>query len=150
MPRVQILLPLPRRSKVRFAPFFFCKKNIRLLPCSSFFAKKSRSAHLFACKRAHDGLLSLPTFCELEQVQLSPSKSQKYLFRVTVTSRRKRYIACGDFFTKVTGSFTPSLFLSPKSQRLFGGSINFRLNHANLSRFSYAFFSQHLVCFIAF
>ena len=25
--------------------------------------KKSRSARLFACKRAHDGLLSLPTFC---------------------------------------------------------------------------------------
>ena len=27
------------RSKVRFAPFFFCKKNIRPLPCSSFFAE---------------------------------------------------------------------------------------------------------------
>jgi len=25
----------PRRSKVRFAPFFFVKKNFRLLPCSS-------------------------------------------------------------------------------------------------------------------
>ena len=29
-----------RRSKVRFAPFFFGKKNIRLLPCSSSFAKR--------------------------------------------------------------------------------------------------------------
>ena len=28
-----------RRSKVRFAPFFFVKKNIRLLRCSSFLAK---------------------------------------------------------------------------------------------------------------
>ena len=29
----------PRRSKVRFAPFFFVKKNIRPLPCSSFIPK---------------------------------------------------------------------------------------------------------------
>ena len=27
------------------------------------FRKRSRSAHLFACKRAHNGSLSLPTFC---------------------------------------------------------------------------------------
>ena len=27
------------------------------------FRKRSRSAHLFACKRAHHGALSLPTFC---------------------------------------------------------------------------------------
>ena len=27
------------------------------------FRKRSRSARLFACKRAHDGALSLPTFC---------------------------------------------------------------------------------------
>ena len=29
------------------------------------FRKKSRSAHLFGCKRPYDGSLSLPTFCEL-------------------------------------------------------------------------------------
>lgn len=28
------------------------------------FRKKSRSAYLFGCKRPHDGLLSLPAFCE--------------------------------------------------------------------------------------
>ena len=33
--------------------------------------KKSRSAHLFVCKRTHDGSLSLPTFCGYEEVGLS-------------------------------------------------------------------------------
>ena len=39
-----ITLLAPRRSKVRFAPFFFCKKNIRPLPYSSSFTKRCLTA----------------------------------------------------------------------------------------------------------
>ena len=44
--------------------FLFHKKSST---CSTVppFCKKSRSAHLFGCKRLHDGSLSLPTFCGL-------------------------------------------------------------------------------------
>ena len=48
----------------------FCiKTRLHLIGCRSFFArvpgtgKKARSAHLFGCKRPHDGSLSLPPFC---------------------------------------------------------------------------------------
>ena len=37
--QVQVLLPAPRRSKVRFASIFLYKKVIRPLPCFSSFAK---------------------------------------------------------------------------------------------------------------
>ncbi len=37
--QVQVLSPAPRRSKVRFASTFLCKKVIRPLPCFSFFTK---------------------------------------------------------------------------------------------------------------
>ena len=74
---------LPRRSKVRFAPTYFLpaaenKSSARFLAPP--FRKKSRSAHLFDCKRPHDGSLSLPTFCEFERVQLPPPKCRKYFF----------------------------------------------------------------------
>ena len=62
--QVQVPSPAPRRSKVRFAPFFYAEKH----PPASLlllFRKKARSAHLFACKRAYNGSLSLPPFCEL-------------------------------------------------------------------------------------
>ena len=52
----------PRRSKVRFAPFFFAEKR----PPASLlllFRKRSRSRRLFACKRAYNAFGSLPTFC---------------------------------------------------------------------------------------
>ena len=48
--------------------------------------KRSRSACLFACKRAHDGALSLPTFCEK-------------------TDWRKLHIARGDFYKITAYSF---------------------------------------------
>ncbi len=44
---------------------FFCKNRSALMPLLLLFRKKSRSARLFACKRAHDGSRSLPAFCEL-------------------------------------------------------------------------------------
>ena len=34
------------------------------MPLLFLYRKKARSARLFACKRAHDGSLSLPPFCE--------------------------------------------------------------------------------------
>ena len=44
---------------------FLYYKQIAASPCcvAPPFRKRSRSAHLFACKRAHNGSLSLPTFC---------------------------------------------------------------------------------------
>ena len=46
----------------------------RAHPAAPRFRKKSRSARLFGCKRPHDGLLSLPTFCE--------SRGVKSLYRI--------------------------------------------------------------------
>ena len=43
----------------------FYKSQSALTPLLLLFRKKSRSAHLFGCKRPHNGLLSLPTFCDL-------------------------------------------------------------------------------------
>ncbi len=43
--------------------FMLCRKSPRAHYTAPPFRKKSRSAHLFSCKRLHDGLLSLPTFC---------------------------------------------------------------------------------------
>ena len=64
---VRVPLPAPRRSKVRFAPtsFYACGKKRRHPPAPLLllFRKRPRSARLFACKRAHNGSLSLPTFC---------------------------------------------------------------------------------------
>ncbi len=46
------------------ATFLFLEKMSPLtLSVASPFRKKSRSARLFACKRAHNGSLSLPNFC---------------------------------------------------------------------------------------
>ena len=57
------------RSKVRFAPTYFLSATENKPSARSLappFRKKSRSAHLFGCKRLRDGSLSLPTFCELK------------------------------------------------------------------------------------
>ena len=43
---------------------FSFKKNQSHAPSFLLFRKKARSARLFACKRAHNGSLSLPPFCE--------------------------------------------------------------------------------------
>ena len=61
-----LLLPLYTSERVTLVPIFYCIKNQSPAPLFLLFRKKSRSAHLFACKRVHDGALSLPTFCELQ------------------------------------------------------------------------------------
>ena len=43
---------------------FYLHKNQSLTILFLLFHKKSRSARLFGCKRTHNDLLSLPTFCE--------------------------------------------------------------------------------------
>ena len=57
-----ILSSRPRRSKVRFASTFLCKKSHPPASLLLLFHKKSRLARLFSCKRLHDDSLSLPTF----------------------------------------------------------------------------------------
>ena len=70
------------------------------------FRKKSRSAHLFGCKRPHDGSLSLPTFCEFERVQLPPPKCRKYLFHVAFTDSTPENLD----FTRLSGVLFFHLF----------------------------------------
>ena len=43
---------------------FSLQKNQSHAPSFLLFRKKARSARLFACKRAYNGSLSLPPFCE--------------------------------------------------------------------------------------
>ncbi len=43
---------------------FSLQKNQSHAPSFLLFRNKARSARLFACKRAYDGSLSLPPFCE--------------------------------------------------------------------------------------
>ena len=52
------------QSKVRFAPFFFDRKNFAMLPCFSLVTKNARSFRLLDCKRTYNGSKSLPPFCE--------------------------------------------------------------------------------------
>ena len=49
-------------SCISLAPTFFKSQSV-LIPLLLLFRKRSRSRRLFACKRAHDGFGSLPTFC---------------------------------------------------------------------------------------
>ena len=53
-------------ERVTLVPIFYYIKNQSPAPLFLLCRKKSRSASLFGPKRPHDGLLSLPTFCELE------------------------------------------------------------------------------------
>ena len=78
--QVRFLSSAPRRSKVRFAPIFFCKENHPPAPLL-LFRKRSR-AGLFACKRAHYPFAALTTFCGL-----APLSRKRYLFRSGKTSR---------------------------------------------------------------
>ena len=53
-----------RASFISLALIFY-ENQSSLIPLLFLFRKKSRSAHLFVCKRTHDGSLSLPTFCDI-------------------------------------------------------------------------------------
>nr|DAW95664.1 MAG TPA: hypothetical protein [Bacteriophage sp.] len=46
-----------------------------------------------------------------------------YLFRNRQARRRKLHIACGDFFTKVTGELMPPLLLFTKTLARFACSL---------------------------
>ena len=55
-----------------FASFrFFCTRKTVISAVIPPLRKKARSAHLFACKRAHVGSLPLPPFCGLEKQKYS-------------------------------------------------------------------------------
>ncbi len=55
----------PDHVEAKFAcSDFYLHKNQSLTTLFLLFHKKSRSAHLFGCKRPHNDSLSLPTFCE--------------------------------------------------------------------------------------
>ena len=49
-------------SCISLALTFFKSQSV-LIPLLLLFRKRSRSRRLFACRRAHDGFGSLPTFC---------------------------------------------------------------------------------------
>lgn len=66
-------------SYVSLAPTFF-KSHSALTPLLLLFRKKSRSAHLFGCKRPHDGSLSLPIFCELRGFKSTRRNTQNIFF----------------------------------------------------------------------
>ena len=59
--------------------FMFRKKSSRAHRAAPPFRKRSRARRLFACKRAHDGFGSLPTFCG--------DAGQLHLFRSTLPVR---------------------------------------------------------------
>ena len=56
---------------ISFTAAFLMKSHRSFIPSRLLFRKKSRTAHLFACKRAHNGSLSLPTFCGPEVAYLN-------------------------------------------------------------------------------
>ena len=66
---------------------FFAKISRPPAPLLLLFRKKSRSAHLFGCKRPHNGSLSLPTFCELRELH-SISQNRGFFAKPPVRSFR--------------------------------------------------------------
>ena len=73
----------PRRSKLYIACSDFFQKSERAHAAAPPFCKRSRSARLFGCKRPHDGLLSLPTFCGLRGFK-STYKKRKNIFFIAL------------------------------------------------------------------
>ena len=59
------VVPYHVGAKSALLRLIFCKNKPSARSLAPPFRKKSRSAHLFGCKRPHNGSLSLPTFCEL-------------------------------------------------------------------------------------
>ena len=68
---------------------FSLQKNQSHAPSFLLFRKKGCSARLFACKRTHNGSLSLPPFCEYRL-------RRKYLYGSALPCQSKLY-ACSDF-----------------------------------------------------
>ena len=57
--------------------FLFHKKSVTRFTVPPF-RKKSRSAHLFGCKRPHNGSLSLTTFCEYDALRFYKLRSAPF------------------------------------------------------------------------
>ena len=66
--------------------FSFRKKNQVRAPSFLLFRKKARSARLFACKRTHDGSLSLSTFCDC-----APAAQRYHFWTVKSRWRKVRF-----------------------------------------------------------
>jgi len=69
------------------------------------FRKKARSAHLFGCKRPHDGSLSLPPFCDSAPhgaigiifERFSHVAASLLVRRVFCIKTRLRFVGCRSF-----------------------------------------------------
>ncbi|MBR0156031.1 MAG: hypothetical protein IJM20_00740, partial [Clostridia bacterium] len=85
--------------------FFVSKKSPRAHVAAPPLRKRSRSAHLFAYKRALDGSLSLPTFCGL-----------RFAYFIQTDSFRLFLFGFG---------WTNSGFLNPKRGRMTVAEGNF-------------------------
>ena len=85
-------------ERVTLVPIFYFIKNQSPAPLFLLLRKKSRSARLFACKRPHDGSLSLPTFCEFAGSTLH-TKIKNFLYRFFIKTRCDQ--GAGPFFINV-------------------------------------------------
>ena len=81
----QVIAATPFRNPRRFA---LLQRKIARFPRVPW----SRSVRLFACKRAHDGSLSLPTFCGFPRVRIQLSKTQIHLFRTRSAMKKALFV----------------------------------------------------------
>jgi hypothetical protein len=82
--------------------------------------KKSRSVRLLACKRAHNGSLSLPTFCGqracgAQVCERRYVRGDVFVFCETAFIREKR-----SAFLRVPSSGSASLATFPSEKKAFG------------------------------
>ena len=91
--RVRPPPPAPRRSKVRFAPFFFAEKHTPA-PLLLLFREKSRLLRLCACKRAHYVSAALPTFHGLYASRRVFSKFALLRFSLQKNIRKQHPVGC--------------------------------------------------------
>ena len=86
------VVPYHVGAKSALLRLIFCKNKPSARSLAPPFRKKSRSAHLFGCKRPHDGFGSLPTFCG--------DAGRLHLFRSTLPRRSKVRFAPAYFLQK--------------------------------------------------
>jgi len=84
---VFFVVPYHVGAKSALLRLIFCKNKPSARSLAPPFRKKSRSAHLFGCKRPHNGSLSLPTFCELRELH-SISQNRGFFAKPPVRSFR--------------------------------------------------------------
>ena len=101
------------------------KSRRRTAPLLLFFRKRPRSARLFACKRSHNGSLSLPAFRAPPRLAARGMGRGARAAPENTPRRSKLCIACSGFFhfySKIRSALTPLLLLfrkRPRSARLF-------------------------------